>query len=635
MVEPQRALVRPRVISPVSGESLLLEEEILSLVERGEQGVVWLTGGPGSGKTTSLAHLAAVLPRSAGVHLLDDGGQTVEPGRLTIGCRFPETKPKNGLVIYELAPWTDDEVIEYLLAAHRGQCESVMRRCRSPEGKQLPRGNPELWRRILDALAADECLATVRDGLRRIVDLQMPVGRVRELASNWCLAILLQDAELGKTIRGQLERADDFPKLLRLLWHVPVLLLLAAERIARELHSGGSCPFLRKSLARELIQEAAGLIREDRVALDRLRAILADGGHLSEQPTAASLMHAADIGWRPQPIISSGQWKWLHRQKIVVPHLRGACLQGARWRGIVLSRMNLSHADLSDSDLSEANLDDADVTDSYFRGATLCGASLARIRAEDACLVCADLSHVRAEQAEFPTVNARKANFEGALLSRASFRGANLAGATFARAKLVGASFIDANIEGADFSRADLQEAWLQGLALRVAEFRLCSFRKALLDGCDLEGMILPGADFSGASLRGALLTETTMPKADFHRACLVNTGLATIDWEQANLNGADLRGASFHLGSSRSGLVDSPIASFGSRTGFYTDDYNEQDFKSPEEIRKANLRGSDLRGAKIEGVDFYLVDLRDAHYDSRQEQHFRGCGAILESRVR
>ena len=79
------------------------------------------------------------------------------------------------------------------------------------------------------------------------------------------------------------------------------------------------------------------------------------------------------------------------------------------------------------------------------------------------------------------------------------------------------------------------------------------------------------------------------------------------------NPRGADLRGASFHMGSSRSGLVDSTIASLGTRTGFYTDDYNEQDFKSPEEIRKANLRGADLRGAKIDGVDFYLVDLRDA----------------------
>ncbi len=64
------------------------------------------------------------------------------------------------------------------------------------------------------------------------------------------------------------------------------------------------------------------------------------------------------------------------------------------------------------------------------------------------------------------------------------------------------------------------------------------------------------------------------------------------------------------------------------------TDDYNEQDFKSPEEIRKANLRGADLRGAHIDGVDFYLVDLRDALDDAAQEQQFQICGAILESRV-
>ena len=86
-------------------------------------------------------------------------------------------------------------------------------------------------------------------------------------------------------------------------------------------------------------------------------------------------------------------------------------------------------------------------------------------------------------------------------------------------------------------------------------------------------------------------------------------------------------------MGSSRSGLVDSTIASEGSRTGFYTDEYTEQDFKSPEEIRKANLCGADLRDALIDGVDFYLVDLRGARYDASQAAHFRQCGAILEDR--
>jgi uncharacterized protein YjbI with pentapeptide repeats len=87
-------------------------------------------------------------------------------------------------------------------------------------------------------------------------------------------------------------------------------------------------------------------------------------------------------------------------------------------------------------------------------------------------------------------------------------------------------------------------------------------------------------------------------------------------------------------MGSSRSGLVGSPIACEGSRTGFYTDDFNDQDFKSAEEIRKANLCGADLRGAKIDGVDFYLVDLRGAKYTADQADHFARCGAILRSRV-
>jgi uncharacterized protein YjbI with pentapeptide repeats len=159
-------------------------------------------------------------------------------------------------------------------------------------------------------------------------------------------------------------------------------------------------------------------------------------------------------------------------------------------------------------------------------------------------------------------------------------------------------------------------------------------FTRANLGGCDLEGLTLPAADFEGAWLRGALLTGTSMPSANFSFADLRETGLADVDWEGADLNGADLRDCSFHLGSTRSGLVGSPIACEGSRTGFYTDDYDEQTFKAPEEIRKANLCGADLRGANLEGVDFYLVDLRGARYEAEQERHLRRCGAILGARV-
>jgi uncharacterized protein YjbI with pentapeptide repeats len=174
----------------------------------------------------------------------------------------------------------------------------------------------------------------------------------------------------------------------------------------------------------------------------------------------------------------------------------------------------------------------------------------------------------------------------------------------------------------------------MKGLTLSCAQFTDARFAGADLSECDLEGMVLPGAVFGDADLTKALLTGSQMPGADFSGACLRSAGLAEIAWEGADLRGADLSECAFHLGSSRSGLVGSPIACEGSRTGFYTDDWNEQDYKSPEEIRKANLCGADLRGARIDDVDFYLVDLRGARLDPVQIPQIRRSGAILEART-
>lgn len=174
-------------------------------------------------------------------------------------------------------------------------------------------------------------------------------------------------------------------------------------------------------------------------------------------------------------------------------------------------------------------------------------------------------------------------------------------------------------------------------MGARLDEVRLCnacflraSFRGAILTRCNLEYMNLPGADFRDANLTGSDLTGSIMSRTDFRNAVLRDAGLAGVAWEGADLRKADLSGASFHMGSSRSGLVGSTIASEGTRTGFYTDDFSEQDFKAPEEIRKANLCGCDLRGAKVDRTDFYLVDLRRARYTPDQARHFSACGAIL-----
>lgn len=163
-----------------------------------------------------------------------------------------------------------------------------------------------------------------------------------------------------------------------------------------------------------------------------------------------------------------------------------------------------------------------------------------------------------------------------------------------------------------------------------LAEARFASAR---MGGCDLEYVELPEADFEDVDLGEAHLTGSVMPRADFRRADLRRAGLAEIEWEGADLRDADLRECSFHMGSSRDGLVFSPFAGEGSRTGFYTDDYEDQSFKPPEEIRKANLCGADLRGTRIENTDFYLVDLRGAIYTPEQREHFERSGAILVDR--
>ncbi len=624
-----RARVRPRVISPETGEAIPLEDEIGPMLQAGRCGLVAIAGGPGSGKTTALRHLAAILPPWAKdrVRLFDEPDDLVqafadaadhlvivagERERFRVNTTDQDRAFVNAILAsptfrsssYCLAPWTKDDLIEYLLAAHWDRCASVMTRLRSAEDLDFPNGIPELWIVVLDRMAGDESIGDVRTALRReLADRLNGRPALRELTEEFCLDAIRRGSDLTQnlpvnTVPGGTSAAMNLARLIR---HGPTALLLAADLLAAIIESGDEKSLLGYPHPRELVRETTRRIVESTEARQKLHEWISRDSRRALHPLAASLLHATVPNWRPSAACR--------------PRLESAYLDGVQWSGLNLEGVDLRKAELRGADLSAANLGRVSADRTQFQRANLHGASLSKMRADEADLSGADLRWTTADHTWF--------------------RGANLAGASLIEANLYNANLREAEIQDADFRKANLEEACLTGLKLRLARFNGARFGGADLRKCDLEEMHLPDGDFHEANFRGALLTSSRMPNANFLGADLRDAGLADVDWPGACLRHADLRGVNFHLGSSRGGLVGSPIACEGSRTGFYTDDYHDRDIKPPEEIRKANLRGADLRGANIADVNFYLVDLRDAHYTEDQAEHFRRCRAILDDRSR
>jgi uncharacterized protein YjbI with pentapeptide repeats len=606
MFQPERAPVRPRVLSPQSGEALPLEDEVRALLEAGARGLVQITGPVGSGKTTALRHLAAVLLPGAATFIDDSPPTTVKS--LSSGLVIyatDEARRGSCPATYQMAPWGEDEWIEYLLAVHRERCGSVVKRLRAAPDRDLLPPLPELWRTVLDEFAADHAVESVRTALCRFVAHELPDPDLRRFIRCECLETL--PTGVGWHI-------SEGP-----LRHEVVQMVLAAEQIVADLRDRDACPYLERRLPRALVREVAVGAVAVPEALEQLRSIVA-GTPAFRHAMAASILHATDTGWVPDSDPS--------------PRLCGAYLEGAAWPYVRLPKADLREADLNEAYLHEANLEGADANHAQLYQAKLQGADLTEFFAREANLYGADLSRAKAEKAVFEGAILERANLDNAVLRGARFAGANLSGASFVEADLSGAVLKGADITNADFTSANLEGASLTKLSLRKAILTGARFVRADLRDCDLEYLQLPAAEFDDADLEGAYLTGSWMPEAYFESACLRRAGLADVNWAGACLRCADLTGASFHAGSSRSGLIVSPIASEGSRTGFYTDDSDEQYFKAPEQIRKANLCGADLRGAILKDVDFYLVDLRGALFDPEQEPHLRRCRAILEARV-
>ena len=608
-VEPERAPVAPRARRLPNGEVLPLEQIAMQFVRHGERGVIHLGGGPGSGKTTALRHLAAVLPRDTRVLLFD--GEPSAHLRAPVGEHLAvvasDKPPRDDRLAHVvLAGWCEDDLIEYLLATHAPQCKAIMARVRADqEAASRLGGSPMLWRIALDEFAADEALRFVASAVRKRVFDLLESNRCATAALIWCL----------KRARRQQPIFELPDAVMPILAQPAVQALLGAEHLADLLSLGRVADELN-DLPHGLVRETALLVRARPAARARLAEGVSGGGGGGGAPGAASILAAADPTWRPG-----------------VPgiNLADALLERVSWRGVDLSSANLVQADFTCADLTRADLSATAARGAQFRAAKLRRARMRGINAPAARFVGANLQGASLVKADLSGATLTNANLTGASLRGANLTKANLSdarciGTRFDKASLVGTSLKGADLAYAMFTAARLDRVWFD--ASKPLEHT--RFRNARVTRCDLGHVRGTGLDFGEADLSYSDLTRSALREANFVRARLRKAKLAHVDWEGADLRRADLRGATFHLGSCRSGLVGSTVPCEGSRTGFYTDELDEQEFKSPEEIRKANLCGADLRGAKIKGVDFYLVDLRGARYTRRQARYLQKCGAIL-----
>ncbi|MBL8805187.1 MAG: pentapeptide repeat-containing protein [Planctomycetes bacterium] len=527
----------------------------------------------------------------------------------------------------QLAPWGEDECIEYLLHAHREQCTSVMRRLRDAGDLASLGGVAQLVSAVLDTLAADESALSAAEALDRRVNELLARAPDRAALEALCLQSALEP-EYVAALAERRSAAPRFEGEFKLLRHPIARASLAARALLAALERGELPEGTLENLGADVVRCTAPLVR---VAPSAIRALLErfESAKPKEAGLVASLLHAADAN-------AFAKWIASRVGKRDKPYqLHAARLSGAPWTGFQLANAALPNCDFSRAALVRCNLSGAQLHGARFQRSDLSGANLTEVQAPHAQFVRAALVSTNAARANFKHADLRHADLSGAQLLAAQFEHANLRFAI-----LRGASLSKSVLRMAEFEETDFTAANLNGADLRGCDFTTSVLREACLDYARVNGATFVELDLSGVSATRADFSEAALYSASlrhakFADASLRCAGLANLDAEGADFTGADFAGATFRLGTTRSGLVFHAPPMEGTRSGFYSDEFFDSPHRAPEEVRTANLRGATLLGANVEWTDFYLVDLRGALYDARQAQHFRRCGAILRDRER
>lgn len=616
-MQSMRAPVKPRFLSSSTGAALVLEDSVLEAFQHFERGVIEISGPDGGGKSFALRHLAMVLPTDLGIVFRErhDKDRDLPDDVRVILEVAPDSSPSMRRIgRFDLAPWGSDECIEYALARYPGACQSALRRLLDCSDRRLLNGRPELCVLVVDRMVANDSLTTVADTL---------LAELTTLTANNNAILPSPDQLLIRHshLDWDQERNSAIGSLGRLLRHASIRSMALAKQIADELNQDTFHAISRANehwngvASPQLVRLVLQLLSPD--GTNNIRQALRRHDERQMHPLLASMMHQLDPVWRPhigvRPDLMRADLRFANWPQADLRHfdLRGVYLNGACLDRSLLIGADQRGADLSNSSLMHSILRNARADAANFSDSNLLGAS--------------------ARYGQFHCTTFRRSNIAKARFDDANLTGANLTDASLRNSTLISADLRHATLNGTDLTNADLTAAKMVGVSLSDAILDGAVFERTDLSESNLEGLQLASARFSGARLTGAILTGSSMPNADFRGCQIMGAYLADVAWPDADLRMAQLTGSTFHMGSSRSGLVDSHIASEGTRTGFYSDDYDDHLYRPPEEIRAADLRGCDLRGANLKGVDFYRVDLRGAQFDEHHRQQFIATGALLD----
>ncbi len=597
-------LIVPRVAFFEEAERIPISEVVERILDTSSRHVILLDGVDSS---TALNYLKNYFVKNPHINI------SISP-RFGFGspdlCRVwihtdPSVASSRTLTI---APWDRDDVIQFMLATNAAQCASIL--CRiQPNHFAMVGGGLEVWKCIVDTMLE---MPNERDFLRILKSLllsRLPTTvteRKCESMSRW-----LGDQLLIPDSLNRLLLLSDDP-VFRKLMHISELRLqIEADRFADLLELSNKL-ILKTQRSSEFLIEVSQRLRDSKVVANFLRQCV----HEDYASMAASLLSQMDTAWKPS--------------KARGYDFQNAYLAQAQWPGVSIEGAKFGYANLTDICLDDSLLTSLvfhsdRCTRSSFVDARLNGTAATKASFADANFFRAEMLETKWRDCDF-----YRTNFSGAKLSGSLFDKCNLSEASFRACIAYSAEFRQCNLQGADFTDAQLQGSNFQTRDLREALLCRTDLRKTNLQGAVLESLQMQQCKFDDALLTEAYLSGSAMKECSLQNACLVSSRLGEIEWECCDLKGADLRGVTFHYGSTRCGVVDSPYPSHGTRTGFYTDDREALYFQAPETIRKASLIGCDLRGANIAGVDFYLVDLRDAILDHAQRQHLAASGAIL-----